>query len=98
MQVGEERRRAVVDLWVVFHRAGAERVHTRVARVVELREMGVVTHHLRLGELGETERRGPRELCRNVARLLRTHMTAAPAGARQLEEERLPRGAMRGRA
>ena len=47
----------VVELRVVLHRARAQRVEAQVDGVVQLREPGVVAHHLRLGELGQRGRR-----------------------------------------
>ena len=45
----------VVDLRVELHRAGAERVHVRVDRPVELREPRVVAHDVELRQLGQAE-------------------------------------------
>ena len=43
------------DLRVVFHGAGAERVETVVQRVIQLGEVGEVTHHVRFGKLRQRQ-------------------------------------------
>ena len=45
----------VVDLRVELHRAGAERVHVRVDRPVELREAREVAHDVELRQLGQPQ-------------------------------------------
>ncbi len=47
------RRQPLVDLGVVFHRAGAERIDAHVDAVVLLGEAGEVAGDLGLGDLGE---------------------------------------------
>ena len=60
VQAGEalQRRDALVDLGVVLHRAGAQRVGARLDAVVERRELGVVADEVDLGDLGQARRRG----------------------------------------
>ena len=45
----------LVDLGVVLHRAGAERVDARVDAVVQLRQAGEVADHIHLGQFGQRQ-------------------------------------------
>ncbi len=54
-----KRREPLVQLRVVLHRAGAERVEALVQVEVARRERGVVAHDLGLGDLGELRRAPP---------------------------------------
>ena len=85
MNVCEERCDAIVHLWVVLHRAGPKRIHAGVDRVIQLREVGEMAHHLRLGQLGERQRRLAPEFLRQVRGVVRPHMSPAPARPRELE-------------
>jgi len=87
MEIREQRGRAVVDLRVVLHRARAERVHAAIDGVVELRKMRVVPHHLRLRELGKSERRRPLELRRDVGTRFGADVPSATARPRELDEQ-----------
>ena len=52
----QETRQAagvLVDLRVVLHRAGAERIEAAVHRVVEFAEVHVVAHNVHFGEFGQ---------------------------------------------
>ena len=49
---------ALVDLGVVLHRAGAQRIRAAVDAVVESRKLGEVAHELQLRDLGQASRRG----------------------------------------
>ena len=53
-----ERADLVVQLGVVLHGARAQRIEARVHGVVEVREPGVVAHHLRLAHSGSRGRVG----------------------------------------
>ena len=48
-----QARDPLVDLGVVLHRAGPERIHAQVDREVLLRESNEVPEHLRLAHLGK---------------------------------------------
>ena len=98
VDIREEPGDAIVDLRVVLHRARAEWVHARVHGVVQLREVRVVAHHLRLGELRQPERRRPPESRRDVGRFGRAHVPAVAAGPGELEEQGLEGGQRRLRA
>src|ERR671911_584718 len=54
--VARQRRHPLVQLGVVLHRAGAERVEALVEMEVLGGESGVVTYELRLGDLGQLRR------------------------------------------
>ena len=54
-----QRRDALVQAWVVLHRAGAERVEAGVEVEVALGDAHVVAHDLGLGDLGQPRRRAP---------------------------------------
>ena len=50
VQILESRQGSdlLVDLWIVLHRTGAQRVKTRIDTEVIIREVRVVTHHRQL--------------------------------------------------
>jgi hypothetical protein len=57
---------ALVDPWVVLHRAGAERVEAGVDPEVPRRELREVPQQVRFGELGQAWRLGSGELGRDL--------------------------------
>ena len=84
--------RPLVELRVELHRARAQRIEARVDRVVELREVDVVAHDLRLVELRQRRRRRPTRRRRNpLQRVLRRmrDLAAAAARSRPFEDRRL---------
>ena len=92
MHVGKEPGDAVVHLRVVLHRAGAERIHPGIDRIVQLREVRVVAHDLRLRQLRQPQRCRSPERVRDLGGLVRPHVPAAPSRSRELEEQWLERG------
>ena len=66
MQTGKTGQGAhlFVDLGVVLHGAGAQRIEAGIYTKVHLGEVVVVAHHFRLAHLGETGRRGALQLNR----------------------------------
>ena len=57
--------------------------------------MREVTHDLRLGELGQAQRRDALELRGHVGCRIGAHVPSVPTRPRELEEERLERRAVR---
>ncbi len=108
VRLGEsgERGGHLVDLRVVLHRAGTERVETGIDPIVPLREAGVVPHDLHLVEFGHprdilAEEFGGNDRFRRNLRHLAARKGEARAPRRALlEEERLlehePRNSRKG--
>ena len=51
----ERRDDFLVDLGIVFHRAGTQRIEAGIHAEVHLAEVGVVAHHVHLADLGKVE-------------------------------------------
>ncbi|MNY63935.1 hypothetical protein D3C86_2009660 [compost metagenome] len=58
MDIGKagQARHLLVEARIVLHRAGAQRIHAGVDRVVEPAEAHIVAHRLGLGKAGQVER------------------------------------------
>src|SRR5262245_38280860 len=50
---GREPRDLLIDLGIVFHGAGAERIEAAIDPEITLRQREIVPHHIELRELGE---------------------------------------------
>ena len=54
-------RNFLIHLWIVFHRAGAQRIKTAVDAVVPLRKPGEVANHIDLAQLWKSLKLFPQE-------------------------------------
>ena len=64
-----QHREGIAGPWIVFHRAGAERVEMRVDREILLRQAGVMPHRLQLGYLGQRRPVAAQQVLWNVGQV-----------------------------
>src|SRR5215831_13087667 len=85
-----QRGKSLVDPWVVFHGARAERIEARVDTEVARRELREMADELELRHLGQTRRLAAAEVFRELGLwevLVARQRRGAPAGLRLLVDE-----------